>query len=226
MTSADTTSADPMGAAPSSSAPAGSFQAAQDAPYRVLMVCTGNICRSAYAEHVLQDGLDAAAPGEFEIGSAGTLGLPRRPVEPPLDGYLAERGIDSSDFESRRISRGLLDMADAVVVLSGEHRDELLRMSPAALKRTFTLNEMAAAARGLDPEELERLRGRPLRERWAGLLNAAAAAGPRLRRLGGADIEDPFRQKDAVFERVAGEIDEALEALVDFERTTREESRA
>lgn len=220
------TSAAPFLSAPSPSAPAGSSQTAQDAPYRILLVCTGNICRSAYAEHVLQDGLDTAAPGEFEVGSAGTLGLPRRPVEPPMDGYLAERGIDSSDFESRRISRVLLDMADAVIALSGEHRDELLRMSPGALKRTFTLNEMAAAARGLAPEELERLQGRPVRERWESLLSAAAAAGPRLRRLGGADIEDPFRQKDAVFQRVADEIDEALEALVGFERSTREESRA
>ena len=49
------------------------------APLRVLMVCTGNICRSPTAEGVLRRKLaDAGLTGRVEVESAGTRGLPCR----------------------------------------------------------------------------------------------------------------------------------------------------
>ncbi|WP_461170405.1 arsenate reductase/protein-tyrosine-phosphatase family protein [Arthrobacter sp. Z1-15] len=44
-------------------------------PFRILTVCTGNICRSPMAERLLQTGFDEMAPGEFTVASAGTGAL-------------------------------------------------------------------------------------------------------------------------------------------------------
>ena len=40
-------------------------------PYRVVMVCTGNICRSAMAQIVLAQRLRELGVSEVEVSSAG-----------------------------------------------------------------------------------------------------------------------------------------------------------
>ena len=46
--------------------------------FRWLVVCTGNICRSPMAEHLVRDGLRTRlgeAAADFVVASAGTFGL-------------------------------------------------------------------------------------------------------------------------------------------------------
>lgn len=77
------------------------------APYRILFVCHGNICRSTMAEFVMKDlvakrGLadafviESAATHDDEIGS---------PVHSGTRAVLAAQGIDCSDKRARRLKR-------------------------------------------------------------------------------------------------------------------------
>lgn len=46
----------------------------------ILLVCTGNICRSPFMEYTLRDSLDRAGVNDFVVSSAGTravVGAPR-----------------------------------------------------------------------------------------------------------------------------------------------------
>ena len=78
--STETTAAASSSSASSTAPAAGSAASLPDprgaGPYRVVMVCTGNICRSAMAEIVLRDRLAAAGipdsgPGGVTVTSAG-----------------------------------------------------------------------------------------------------------------------------------------------------------
>ena len=64
-------------------------------PVRVLTVCTGNICRSPYAELLLREGFGWARPGAFEVTSAGTHALVGRPVDVGSVRQLGAKGIDA-----------------------------------------------------------------------------------------------------------------------------------
>ena len=73
--------------------------------FRVLVVCTGNICRSPMAEHLLRAGLAARGVEGVEVSSAGTHGLVGEPVQQHASAVLTERGIDHSAFAARRLIR-------------------------------------------------------------------------------------------------------------------------
>ncbi|GAA1353596.1 low molecular weight phosphatase family protein [Falsarthrobacter nasiphocae] len=191
-------------------------------PVRILIVCTGNICRSAYAELLLQAELDAMAPGEFEVGSAGTMGLRNKPVNPPLDSYLEKRGIDHTDFESRRMTTPLLEMADVVLGLTTEHRDEVLRRTPSLLKRSFTLREFQAILQGILDGDSSAYEGLSAAERWRTVTQHAARARSRVNaELDSPDIEDPYGREIEMYETAAAEIEEAVATIAGFERAMR-----
>src|ERR1700752_4600551 len=75
------------------------------APYRVCLVCLGNICRSPMAEIVLRAELAAAGlGGAVTVDSAGTGAWPRgEPMDPGARAALARCGYDGSSHRARQI---------------------------------------------------------------------------------------------------------------------------
>lgn len=115
------------------------------------MVCTGNICRSAYGEAVLQARLDDAAPGRVEVASAGTRPNQALRVPDPVLALAAEAGV--TGLERHRpapLTGPMLAAADLVITASQAHMTAALREKPAAVQRTFTLLELAALIRRMD----------------------------------------------------------------------------
>jgi low molecular weight protein-tyrosine phosphatase len=110
----------------------------------LLVVCTGNVCRSPVAEGMLRlelsRRLGADAP---DIPSAGTMGWEGSGAMPESIEAAAERGIDISGHVAKRVDAEMVVRADLVVCMASEHRDQLRREIPAATPRTFTLKELA-----------------------------------------------------------------------------------
>lgn len=95
--------------------------------YRILTVCTGNICRSPMAEYALREAAQQAGLGdEVEVSSVGTT---REEVGNPIDrraGELLRRhGIDPSAHRARHLSDQELEDADLVLALDHDHVDPL-----------------------------------------------------------------------------------------------------
>ena len=128
-----------------------------EAPFRVLHICTGNICRSPMAEHFMRRMLDDGWPeqsGRFVVESAGTWGHAGSSMEPHALTILAGHGVDGQDFRARELAAEHVAGADLVLGATREHRAAAVVLYPRAAARTFTLREFARLTAGLDPAVL------------------------------------------------------------------------
>lgn len=190
---------------------------------RILVVCTGNVCRSPYAHLTLAAALEGASPGCFDVSSAGTHALEGHPVDPGSATILDALGIDHMDFAARQLSAQLMADADVVLTLDRTHRSGALAYSPRHLKRTFTLKELARLIETADARRpwVQRLAGlETVDERWAAMPEHLARERGLSRVDEGADdIADPYRQPQEAFEAMAAEVDAAVATIVELERS-------
>jgi protein-tyrosine phosphatase len=186
----------------------------RDAPFTVLFVCTGNICRSPVAERVARAYLDAVLGPEasaIHLGSAGTRAVVGSAVHPDSAAVLTGLGGDARGFAARQLTDGLVLGADLTLALTREHRRAALKRAPRGLSRTFTLLEAADLASRV-PFETE-LPGATLAERCRALVREMAAG--RVRRFSDArdDIPDPVGQPAAVHQDVGQTIADGIVRL-------------
>ncbi|MEN9543515.1 MAG: hypothetical protein RLZZ598_348 [Pseudomonadota bacterium] len=81
------------------------LQGGPEPDMRVLMVCSGNICRSPTAEEVLRAKLHRAGLGQrVAVDSAGTQGLhAKEPPDPRAQAHARRRGYDLSKLRARKV---------------------------------------------------------------------------------------------------------------------------
>jgi len=177
----------------------------------ILVVCSGNICRSPVAEGLLRRGVQrrfgAAAP---DVSSAGTIGLEGSPATQESVQASAERGVDISAHVARRLSDAMVQRADLVICMAAEHRAEIEQRVPAAIDHTFTLKELT---RLLEDDA-------PVEPQGQDTLAARAAAAGAARRAGGPtnpydeDIVDPLGMPLETYRAIAWELDEWIDRML------------
>jgi len=129
---------------------------------RVLVVCTGNVCRSPFAELLLR----ARVP-DLEIASRGIDALEGSPMEGQMRTLLEARDVDASDFRARQVDAADLD-ADLVLTMSARQRAYLLDEFPQVARRTGllgavpTLQGMAEEQGELSPSLIAAWTRRPV----------------------------------------------------------------
>ena len=101
------------------------------APYRVCLVCLGNICRSPMAETVLRAELAAAGlDGAVIVDSAGTgdwhVG---DTMDPGAREALATRGHDGSAHRARQFQPSWLPRRDLILAMDARNLADLRRMA-------------------------------------------------------------------------------------------------
>ena len=121
--------------------------------FQVLTVCTGNVCRSPFAQRLLQATV-ARLGVPVDVMSAGTRALRGAPMDDQMTTVATKFGIVPAGHVARQLCPDLVANADLVLALSREHRREVVLMLPAKSRVAFTLEEFArladdALARGL-----------------------------------------------------------------------------
>ena len=176
--------------------------------FSVLTVCTGNICRSPAVERLLAAGL---GPG-VTVASAGTRAVVGEPVSAPMVPLLVGAGGSADGFVARQVTEAMVRSADLVLPLTRAHRSAVVELAPAAVRRTFTLRELARLAQEVGTGALPA--GTPA-ERLAALVPLAAARrGQRVVAASEDDVEDPYGRGDAVYATSFAQLREAVDALV------------
>ncbi|SDC49520.1 protein-tyrosine phosphatase [Geodermatophilus telluris] len=195
--------------------PVGAAEPAPAAAFRLLFVCTGNICRSAAAERLarrrLEELLGPAASG-VQVHSAGTRAVVGAAVHPHTAAAVRALGGDVEGFTARRLRAPLVAAADLVLTMTREHRQSVLALEPRALSRTFTLREAADLARLAEGSpELPGTPGGDPRE-----LVGRLAAARRLRAGGaGDDVDDPISGPPEAHTRAVEDVAGALAPVLD-----------
>jgi protein-tyrosine phosphatase len=113
---------------------AGPEGTADDGRLYVLMVCTGNICRSPIAEGVLRAKLQAAGLADrVVVDSAGTHGYhTSEPPDPRAIRAAAQRGYDIKGLRARPVDAGDYEDFDWMLALDAGHLSWLQRKAPEA----------------------------------------------------------------------------------------------
>ena len=186
--------------------------------FRVLFVCTGNICRSPMAEHLMRDGLRARLGPDadhFVVASAGTFGLVDHPMEPFASDTLRDHhAVDGSAFRAKALADFMVSGADLVLTATRDHRAAAVTLHPQAARRTFTIREFD---RLLSTTTLADLPA-DLTERAPAVVAAAVAQRGLLRadKPGDDDITDPYRGPLKGFETCAALLQQALTHPLDL----------
>ena len=107
----------------------------------VLLVCTGNICRSPLAEALLERALRDRAIAEVTVTSAGTGAWNGAPASEGAYLVGLERGLDLSGHRARLLTRELVEQADLILTMARHHRARVDELGGEG--RVFVLGEYA-----------------------------------------------------------------------------------
>ena len=99
------------------------------AAIKIVFVCTGNICRSPYAEFVARNLIEGAS-GEFT--SAGTVARSGNPATDTGAAVAAELGVDLTPHQATLLSTEVVAGADLIYAMEDEHVEAVLRLDPQA----------------------------------------------------------------------------------------------
>ena len=90
-------------------------------PYRIITVCTGNICRSPMAEFMLADAA-AEAGLDMVVDSAGTSAWETgNPIDPRAKAVLACHGIAAVEHAARKFNPAWFGERELILALDTDH---------------------------------------------------------------------------------------------------------
>ena len=184
--------------------------------FSVMVVCTGNICRSPVVEQVLRERY-----GRFgvEVSSAGTGALVGEGMPEQAQRMSEHLGGSPAGHRGRQVTKPLIEQADLVIGLARDHRRDLARLLPRSARYTFTLRELARLLESVVEDDRVTLPAGPggLQDVLRGFVPVVAghrgfAAQPEEPRED--DVVDPFRRSQETYDRAEREMDDALTRIV------------
>ena len=116
-------------------------------PPAILILCTGNSCRSHLAEGILR----AALNNNFRVASAGSN--PSGYVHPLSVQAMKEIGIDISNHHSKHMDEFLADEVSTVITVCG-NADQACPMFPGQVSRHHWEFDDPAHATGTEEEQM------------------------------------------------------------------------
>ncbi len=113
----------------------------------ILILCTGNSCRSHFAEGILRRALG----DDWEVASAGSK--PAGYVHPLAIRAMAELGVDISAHRSKHLDEFLTRPVETVITVCG-NADQACPMFPGQVNRHHWGFDDPAHATGTEEEQL------------------------------------------------------------------------
>jgi protein-tyrosine phosphatase len=109
----------------------------------IVMVCTGNTCRSPMAETLMRELLRKKLGREdaVRVLSAGVAASAGCSASPQSIEVMGQRGLDLTGHASQPLGDDIMNVADLVLTMTRSHREAILAAWPAMHDRVFTLRQ-------------------------------------------------------------------------------------
>lgn len=117
----------------------------------IVVVCTGNICRSPTAAAML-----AAAAPEKNVTSAGLAALVGHEMNGMAREVAENHGLSCPVHQARQLDSAISSAADLLLVMDKRQRNELMQRFPMASGKTFLLSHWNGGHDIPDPYQRDR----------------------------------------------------------------------
>lgn len=98
--------------------------------YRIMTVCTGNICRSPMGEYLIRQAA-READLELEVASSGISNEEEgNPIDRRAKKVLDELNINTSSHRAKQFTRADFDRYDLVLAMDTNHYRRLQQLAP------------------------------------------------------------------------------------------------
>lgn len=179
-------------------------------PYRVLAVCTGNICRSPAVELQLARVLDASVT----VASAGTGAMVGHPVSASMAKLLADDGYDVGGFAARQLTPEIVSGSDLILTATPAHRAWVVDRVPGAVRRTLGVVELARLVSTIEPAALATLPPGDDDGRLPALVDLALRERPKHAGRSHADeLPDPYGLGDEAYATSYAQVSAAVAGI-------------
>jgi protein arginine phosphatase len=118
--------------------------------FQVLIVCTGNTCRSPMGEAILRSILTDDLSGQVSVSSAGSVAGEGSPAAAFAVQTAAARGLDLSKHRSRPLTAELVREADLVLGMEPAHVSAAKSLAPDSADRVRLVTEYGAEGGAAD----------------------------------------------------------------------------
>ena len=112
--------------------------------FQILIVCTGNTCRSPMGEAILRSILPPDLAEQVRVSSAGSGASEGIPASPHAMEATRARGMELSRHRSRPLTPKLIQDSDLVLGMEPMHVAHAKDMAPSAAKRVHLITEHGA----------------------------------------------------------------------------------
>ena len=113
----------------------------------LLVVCTGNVCRSPMAVGLLRDKLTREKMNHHvRVRSAGIWALEGQMASAYARQVMAEQDLDISDHRGRNLTQAIIDEADLILVMTRQHAETIARNFEGDTGKVHLLSEMVGPA--------------------------------------------------------------------------------